>query len=316
MRDNAIPTADYGVFDDAGEAKAFLDRFEAPFVIKADGLAAGKGVVIAPTRAEAEDAIDAMLGGRFGAASKTVVIEEHMTGTEASFFALIDGRAAIPFGSAQDHKRAHDGDTGPNTGGMGAFSPSPLIGDAETADIMARIVQPTVDGLAQDGSPYRGVLYVGLMLTNEGPKVVEYNVRFGDPECQILMLRLMSDLVPLLDACAKGDLADADTVTWDPRPAVTVVMAAKGYPGSYEKDTPIAGVDAANALDDVTVFQAGTALGPDRSLRAIGGRVLNVSAIGATCDAAADLAYAGVAAIDWPGGFFRRDIARRANADA
>lgn len=311
MRANGVPTAEYGVFENAGDAKAFLDRFAAPYVIKADGLAAGKGVVVAATRAEAEETIDRFLGGRFGDASRTIVIEEFMAGAEASFFALLDGLDAVPLAAAQDHKRAYDGDEGPNTGGMGAFSPTPLVDDALAATVMETIVRPTAEGLARDGCPYRGVLYVGLMLTDEGPKVVEYNVRFGDPECQVLMARLESDVVPLLEAAAKGTLAETPPPEWDARAAVTVVMASKGYPGSYEKGTPITGIDAADTMDDVIVFHAGTAFGEGGALVANGGRVLDVTALGATTAEAADRAYAAVDAIDWPGGFCRRDIGRR-----
>ena len=315
MRANGVPTAAYGVFDDAAEAKAFLDRFEAPYVIKADGLAAGKGVVIAKTRAKAEATIDAMLDGKHGDASATIVIEEFMAGEEASFFALLDGETAIPLVGAQDHKRAYDGDDGPNTGGMGAYSPTPALTPAIVEDVMARVVRPTAEGLARDGAPYKGVLYVGLMMTDEGAKVVEYNVRFGDPECQVIMMRMKSDLVPYLLACAKGALADAPPIDWDPRPAVTVVMAAKGYPDAYEKGSVIAGLDAANAQPGVVVFHAGTAM-KDGAVTANGGRVLNVTAIGDTVEDAVARAYAGVDAIDWPEGFHRRDIAHRARGRA
>jgi phosphoribosylamine--glycine ligase len=311
MRRHAIPTAQYGVFEDAGEAKAFLDRFEAPYVIKADGLASGKGVVIAETRAEAEAAIDEMLGGRFGDASRSLVIEEFMTGEEASFFVLVDGETAVPLAAAQDHKRAHDGDLGPNTGGMGAYSPTPALDEAQAADVMARVVRPTVEGMAAEGSPYRGVLYVGLMMTPEGPKVVEYNVRFGDPECQILMMRMKSDALPYLEAAAKGGLAELPPIAWDPRPAITVVMAAEGYPGTPKTGTAIRGVERANGLPGVTVFVAG-AKREGGGLMADGGRVLNVTAIGDTLEDAVARAYAGVDAIDWPESFCRRDIAHRA----
>jgi phosphoribosylamine--glycine ligase len=311
MRRHSIPTAQYGVFEDAGEAKAFLDRFSAPYVIKADGLASGKGVAIPETRAEAEAEIDAMLGGRFGDASRTLVVEEFMTGEEASFFALVDGETAIPLAAAQDHKRAHDGDTGPNTGGMGAYSPTPALNEAQAAFVMERVVRPTVEGLAAEGAPYRGVLYVGLMMTPEGPKVVEYNVRFGDPECQILMMRMKSDVVPYLEAAATGGLAALGPIQWDDRPAVTVVMAAAGYPGTPETGATIRGIEAADALPGVKVFVAG-ARREGGALIADGGRVLNVTAIGDTLVQAAARAYAGVDAIDWPESFHRRDIAHRA----
>ncbi|MGD2133353.1 MAG: phosphoribosylamine--glycine ligase [Maricaulaceae bacterium] len=311
MRDNAIPTALYGVFTDAAEAKACLDRFTAPYVIKADGLAAGKGVVVAATRAEAEATIDEFLGGRFGAASARLVVEEFMSGQEASFFAFIDGETAVPLAAAQDHKRAFDGDEGPNTGGMGAYSPTPVFTDAEEAQVMETVVVPTAHGLARAGTPYRGVLYVGLMMTEQGPKVVEYNVRFGDPECQILMLRMKSDIVPHLQACADGTLGAQQPIEWDPRSAVTVVMAAEGYPGAVEKGRPITGVDTADALDDVSVFHAGAAM-KDDALVTSGGRVLNVCALGDTLQAAVDRAYEGVAKISWLGAHWRTDIAKRA----
>jgi phosphoribosylamine--glycine ligase len=311
MQRHNIPTAEYGAFSDARAAKAFLDRFQAPYVIKADGLAAGKGVVIAASRAEAEAEIDAMLGGRFGAASRRVVIEEHMTGEEASFFALTDGTTVLPLAAAQDHKRAYDGDQGPNTGGMGAYSPTPALSDAQATEVMTRIVRPTIAGMTAEGAPFQGVLFVGLMMTAEGPKVVEYNVRFGDPECQILMMRMKSDIVPYLHAAATGTLASRPPIEWDPRPAVTVVMAAKGYPGEVQKGSVIRGVERANALPGVTVFVAG-AEREGGQLVATGGRVLNVTAVGDTVAEATARAYAGVDAIDWPGGFCRRDIAQRA----
>jgi len=307
----AIPTAQFGAFSDPTQAKAFLDRFAPPYVIKADGLAAGKGVAIAQTRADAEAEIDDMLGGRFGDSSRTVVIEEFMAGEEASFFALLDGETAIPLAAAQDHKRAYDGDRGPNTGGMGAYSPTPALTDAQAGEVMARIVEPTAAGMAAEGAPYRGVLYVGLMMTDEGPKVVEYNVRFGDPECQILMRRMASDVVPYLLASATGGLAALPPVAWDPRPAVTVVMAARGYPGVVETGSIIRNVDKAQALDGVEVFIAGAAR-EDGKLIATGGRVLNVTAVGDTLEDAVARAYAGVDAIEWPDGFFRLDIAHRA----
>jgi phosphoribosylamine--glycine ligase len=311
MRRHEIPTARYGVFEDAAESKAFLDRFAAPYVIKADGLASGKGVAIPETRVEAEAEIDEMLGGRFGDASRSLVIEEFMTGEEASFFVLVDGETAVPLAAAQDHKRAHDGDRGPNTGGMGAYSPTPALGETQAADVMDRIVRPTVEGMAAEGAPYRGVLYVGLMMTPQGPKVVEYNVRFGDPECQILMMRMKSDLVPYLAAAASGGLAKLPPIDWDPRPAVTVVMAAKGYPGAVEPGSRIRGVAEADKLPGVKAFIAG-AKRDGADLIADGGRVLNVTAIGATLEEAVARAYAGVDAIDWPEGFCRRDIAHRA----
>ncbi len=313
MRENAIPTAEYGVFSDPHEAKVFLDRLDGPpYVIKADGLAAGKGVVIAETREAAEAEIDAMLSGRFGTASRTVVVEEFMSGVEASVFALTDGEAVRVMAAAQDHKRAFDHDAGPNTGGMGAYSPTPAIADADLAAVTDAVVAPTIAGMAKDGAPYRGVLYVGLMMTPAGPKVVEYNVRFGDPECQVLMARLQSDLVPYLLACAKGGLGDLPEMAFSPAPAVAVVLATRGYPEAYPKGSTIRGTDAAGAVDGVTVFHAGTARNAAGDLVAAGGRVLNVTAIGDTLEVAVARAYTAVDRIDWPEGFHRTDIAWRA----
>jgi len=308
-----IPTAAYGRFTEAAKAKAFLDRFTAPYVLKADGLAAGKGVVIAETRAEAEAEIDAMLGGKFGAASATLVIEEFMHGEEASFFALCDGETAVALAGAQDHKRVGDGDTGPNTGGMGAYSPAPILDAAMQAQVMDKIVHPTVRGMAAEGRPYRGVLFVGLMIENGKARVVEYNVRFGDPECQVIMARLKDDPVPQLLACATGGLAGCKRMERFSDPAVSVVMAAAGYPGEPKKGGVIRGLEAANKTPGVTVFHAGTAQrGED--IVANGGRVLNVTATGPTLQEAVKRAYQAVDLIDWPDGFCRRDIAWRALA--
>ena len=308
---HAIPTARYGVFDEAAAAKAFLDGFEAPFVIKADGLAAGKGVVIAPTRAEAEAAIDDALGGRFGAAGARVVIEEYLDGEIGSFFVLCDGQTVVPFGGVQDHKRAFDGEMGPNTGGMGTYSPAPVFTPHLEALVMDRLARPALAGIAAEGAPYRGVLFVELMATIEGPKLVEFNARFGDPECQVLMLRLESDIVPYLMACARGRLAEQPAPRWREEAAICVVMAADGYP-----DSPVTGSTIRGAEYDfgpaVTVFHAGTKRDPDGTLRAAGGRVLNVCARGATLLEARDRAYAAVDAINWPGGFHRTDIGWRA----
>jgi phosphoribosylamine--glycine ligase len=307
---HGLPTAGYGVFEDAQTAKDYLNQFDAPYVIKADGLAAGKGVVIAQDRAEADAAIDDMLGGRFGAAGARVVIEEYMTGEEASLFALTDGVTSILIGSAQDHKRAYDGDQGPNTGGMGTYSPTPVLTEALTLEAWASMIQPAVTGMADENMPYRGVLYAGLMLTPTGPRLVEFNARFGDPECQVLMLRLKSDLLPLLYACATGDLANAPVPEWHNDAAICVVLAAKGYPDSPEAGTVIAGAGA-DFGPDVKVFHAGTVL-EGSVLKAAGGRVLNVCARGATLAQARERAYAAVDKIDWPGGFHRRDIGWRA----
>ncbi|HET8727590.1 MAG TPA: phosphoribosylamine--glycine ligase [Alphaproteobacteria bacterium] len=306
-----IPTARYRRFTDAGEAKAHVRAEGAPIVVKADGLAAGKGVVVATSLADAEAAIDAALvEGAFGAAGAEVIVEECMTGPEVSFFALVDGETALPLAAAQDHKRAFDGDRGPNTGGMGAFSPSPLMDAALQARVMREIVEPTVRAMKAEGRPFRGVLYAGLMLTPDGPKLLEYNVRFGDPECQVLMMRLRSDILPALIASADGALRNVD-LRWRDDAAVVVVMAAKGYPGAYEKGTPIRGLDAA-AGEDVTVFHAGTAAAENGSIVANGGRVLGVTALGPDIAGARARAYDAVDRIDWPDGFCRRDIAARA----
>jgi len=309
-----IPTARYGKFTDASDAKAFLGELSPPYVLKADGLAAGKGVVIPETRAEAEAEIDDMMSGRFGDASKTLVIEEFLEGEEASVFALCDGQSAIPLMAAQDHKRAFDGDKGPNTGGMGAYSPTPVADHAMIRRTMNEIIMPTIRTMADEGTPYSGVLYAGLMIGPEGPKLIEYNARFGDPECQILMMRMMSDIVPYLKACADGELGQMPPLSWHGSAAVTVVMAAKGYPGSYQKGTAIAGVENAEKLDNVTIFHAGTRRDVDGRLLANGGRVLNVTARGDTYKAAIDRAYQAVDMIDWPDGFCRRDIGWRALA--
>ncbi len=306
-----MPTAAYGVFETTDAAAAFLDRQTAPFVIKADGLAAGKGVVIAETRADADAAVADMLGGRFGQAGARVVIEEFMPGEEASFFALCDGETAIPFGFAQDHKRAYDGDMGPNTGGMGTYSPAPVLTETLAKQAFDACVLPAVKGMAAEGNPYRGVLYAGLMLTPTGPRLVEFNARFGDPECQVLMLRLESDLVPYLLAAATGTLADQNAPVWKADAAICVVLAADGYPESPVSGAVIRGADSDFAGESV-VFHAGTVRDPDGTLRSAGGRVLNVCAMGPSLQDARDKAYAAVQAIDFPGGFYRSDIAWRA----
>ncbi len=304
-----IPTGAYGRFNNAPKAKAYARRMGAPIVVKADGLAAGKGVTVAMTLEEALDAIDACFEGAFGGAGAEVVVEEYLEGEEVSFFALCDGAAALPFGSAQDHKRVGDGDTGPNTGGMGAYAPAPAFTPGIEAQVMRDIVEPTLRGMAELGSPFRGVLFAGLMLTQDGPKLIEYNVRFGDPECQVLMTRLDGDLVPLLLAAAQGRLAEI-SAGWRDVAALTVVMAAEGYPAAPRTGTPIAGIDKAEAAG-AKVFHAGTALA-EGGLVAAGGRVLNVTATGATVSAAQAAAYRAVDLIDWPGGFCRRDIGWRA----
>ena len=307
-----VPTARHAVFsrDQADEARALIIEQGAPIVIKADGLAAGKGVTVAATIDDALEALDAAFGGAFGEAGAELVIEECLVGEEASFFALVDGENILGFGTAQDHKAVGEGDRGPNTGGMGAYSPAPCMTDAVIDRTMNEIVRPTIQGMAAEGSPYRGVLYAGLMLTEEGPKLIEYNVRFGDPECQVLLPRLMSDFLPIILAGADGAL-DQEDVRWRPVHAMTVVMAAKGYPGSYEKGSEIKGLAPASDIEGVTVFHAGTKVDGERVL-ASGGRVLNVTAEGETLIEARDRAYAAIDRIDWPDGFCRRDIGWRA----
>ena len=307
-----VPTARYGIFTDAVEAKAFLDEFTPPYVLKADGLAAGKGVVIPETREAAEAEIDEFLSGKFGDASKTLVIEEFMRGEEVSIFALCDGETVKFCGAAQDHKRVGEGDTGLNTGGMGAYSPAPVATPEVIEQAMKTIIEPVAKGLASEDAPFKGVLFAGLMITEEGPKTVEFNIRFGDPECQVLMMRLADDLLPYLMACATGTLGEIPEIRWTDAPAITVVMAAKGYPGAYEKGSIIGGVEAANAMDGVVVFEAGTARNEAGERTANGGRVLNVTASGESLHYAADRAYAAIDAIDWPQGFCRRDIGWRA----
>jgi phosphoribosylamine---glycine ligase len=304
-----IPTAGYVRTLSLAEAVAALDRFRAPFVLKADGLAAGKGVVIAESRAEAEEALAEMFGGAFGEAGAEVVIEEFMEGEEVSFFALTDGAMIVPFGSAQDHKRVGDGDTGPNTGGMGAYSPARVLTPELRGEVMNRIIAPTVKTLAEEGTPYSGVLYVGLMLTSEGPKLVEYNCRFGDPECQVLMMRLESDLGEYLLACADCSLGALRPPKFSQDTALTVVMAANGYPGTADKGGPIGAIESAEATGS-KVFHAGTAL-DDGKLVASGGRVLSVTARAASVAEAQRAAYRAVDTIDFPSGFCRRDIGWR-----
>jgi phosphoribosylamine---glycine ligase len=309
-REFGIPTAGFARFTDAERAKAYVRERGAPIVVKADGLAAGKGVVVAATIDEAEAAVDAMLGGALGAAGAELVIEECLVGEEASFFALCDGITAIPLGTAQDHKRAFDGDQGPNTGGMGAYSPAPVLTPELETRVMRDIVQPTVAGMKARGTPYAGVLYAGLMITADGPKLIEYNVRFGDPECQVLMPRMKTDLVAAMLAACDGVLKTFDVRWWDDS-TLTVVMAAKGYPGAFERGSEIRGVAEAEALDDVLVFHAGTKADGAR-LVANGGRVLDVTAMGKTVAEAQARAYEAVARIDWSQGFCRRDIGWRA----
>lgn len=307
-----IPTAAYGRFDKAADAKAYVEKQGAPIVIKADGLAAGKGVILAQTVEEALAAIDDMFDGAFGEAGAEVVVEEFLTGEEASFFVLCDGENTLPLATAQDHKAVGEGDTGPNTGGMGAYSPAPVMTDAMCARVMEEIIKPTVKAMADMGHPFKGVFFAGLMITAEGPKLIEYNVRFGDPECQVLMSRMTSDFVPLLVASAKGELDGCD-IEWRDDVALTVVMATKGYPGSYAKGDEISGIKAAERKTGATIFHAGTKLN-DGILVANGGRVLNVTAMGSTVTEAQKTAYEAVDTVNWPGGFCRRDIGWRAVA--
>ncbi|HKT85937.1 MAG TPA: phosphoribosylamine--glycine ligase [Novosphingobium sp.] len=304
-----IPTGGYVRVSSEAEGMAALVKFGAPVVIKADGLAAGKGVTVAMTMAEAEEAVREIFGGRFGEAGAEAVIEEFLEGEEASFFALTDGSNIVPFASAQDHKRVGDRDTGPNTGGMGAYSPARVLTPALEAEAMTRIIAPTVRTLANEGMPYSGVLFLGLMLTDQGPKLIEYNCRFGDPECQVIMLRLESDLVEILHACAENRLGSIEPPRFSDDTALTVVMAAKGYPGTPEKGGSIEGIAEAEK-DGAKVFHAGTAT-KDGALVANGGRVLNVAALGRSVTKAQARAYAAVDAIDFPTGFCRRDIGWR-----
>ena len=309
-REAGIPTAASAAFSDRDQALAWVAAQPLPLVVKADGLAAGKGVVIALTHEEAEDAVTSMFEGAFGGAGASIVVEEFLEGEEASFFALSDGKHVIPFGTAQDHKRAFDGDTGPNTGGMGAYSPAPIMTDAMIERAMREIVEPTVAALARRGIAYRGILYAGLMLTADGPKLIEYNCRFGDPECQVLMLRLRDDLLTILSAAVDGVL-DQMSVRWSDDAALAVVMAARGYPGDYLKGSVIKGLEKAAEVPGATIFHAGTALDAGR-LVANGGRVLNVCGRGADIAAARAAAYDAVDLVDWPEGFCRRDIGWRA----
>ncbi|WP_298162979.1 phosphoribosylamine--glycine ligase [Brevundimonas sp.] len=306
-----IPTAHYGVYDRVKDAREALKVFKPPYVIKADGLAAGKGVAISPDRHDAEAEIERMLGGRFGSAGSRVVIEEFMEGEEGSLFALCDGKRAVLFGGAQDHKRAFDGDLGPNTGGMGAYSPAPVFDEALVTAANRLIVQPTLKAMAAEGAPYKGVLYAGLMSTDEGPKVVEFNARFGDPECQVLMMRMAGDIVPYLLACARGDVSRLPDPEFKPQTVICVVMAAKGYPDSPLEGSIIRGADQ-DFGPHVQVFHAGTRRREDGTLVAAGGRVLSVCAEGDDIAEARERAYAAVRKIDWPGGFNRTDIGWRA----
>jgi phosphoribosylamine---glycine ligase len=311
-RANNIPTAAYEHFTDAEKAKAYIRKQGAPIVVKADGLAAGKGVVVAMNEAEALAAVDMMFGGAFGASGAEVVVEEFMEGEEASYFALCDGEHALELATAQDHKRAFDGDKGPNTGGMGAYSPAPVMTDAMCARVMDEMIKPTLRALKEMGCPYKGVIFAGIMVTRDGPKLVEYNARFGDPETQVLMLRMMSDIVPALIACADGQLKNLD-LRWFDDAALTVIMATKGYPGAYGKGSVIGGLDEAAKVEGVEIFHAGTAA-KDGRIVANGGRVLNVCALGKNVTEAQARAYQAIDRINWPEGFCRRDIGWQAVA--
>jgi phosphoribosylamine--glycine ligase len=318
-----IPTAEYQVYRNAESATRFImDRFpiesqDVPVVVKADGLAAGKGAIVCHTRADALDAIDRIATKReFGDAGNQVVIEERLDGQEASVLAITDGRTIVTLPPAQDHKPAHDGDEGPNTGGMGAYCPTPLIDEKTLSWVEEHVLVPTVHSMKRSRQPFRGILYAGLMLTSQGPKVLEYNVRFGDPECQPILMRLNSDLLDILDATVDGRLDEIDPLAWDDRPSVCVVMASEGYPGDYEKGKPIRGLDDANALEDVKVFHAGTSLNDAGQVVTNGGRVLGVTAIGSTTSAAKLQAYKAVKCIRWEGAWCRKDISDKALGQA
>jgi phosphoribosylamine--glycine ligase len=305
---HGLPTAAYAVFESPAPAKAALARFKPPYVIKADGLASGKGVTVAETLEEAEAAID----DRLGATGARVIIEEYLEGEIASLFALSDGKASLLFGGAQDHKRAFDGDKGPNTGGMGTYSPAPVLSAVVVDLARTRLIEPAFAGIAAEGAPYRGIIFCEMMVTADGPKLVEFNARFGDPECQVLMLRLVSDLVPYLRAAAIGDLASMPPPLWRDEAAICVVLAPKGYPGAaLEPDSPIIGADGPFG-EGVVLFHAGSRRREDGALVTTGGRTLNVCATGPTLKVARDRAYAAIKTIDWPGGFFRTDIGWRA----
>ncbi|MBT1075021.1 phosphoribosylamine--glycine ligase [Geobacter grbiciae] len=311
MKKYGVPTAAYDVFTEVDPAVAFIDKVGVPIVIKADGLAAGKGVIIAQSRDEAVATVNDMLSGNaFGSAGSRVVIEEFLVGEEASFLAFTDGKTIIPLASAQDHKAVFDGDQGPNTGGMGAYSPAPVVTQAIHDFAMAEVMRRTVDGMAAEGRPYRGVLYAGLMINGSDVKVLEFNARFGDPECQPLLMRMKSDIVPVLLGVARGDLSGV-AIEWHDKAAVCVVMAAGGYPADYRKGDEIRGLDEAAAIDDLYVFHAGTAAGDGKIVTA-GGRVLGVTGLGATVRDAIDRAYQGVGKICWEGVHFRKDIGAKA----
>ncbi len=308
-----IPTAAYGTFNNIADVDDFLKDKSGGMVVKADGVAAGKGVIICETIEEARKAADDMLSGQaFGDSGKNVIIEEFLEGEEISYFAITDGKTIVPLASAQDHKKAYDGNKGPNTGGMGAYSPDRLMNDALEKEILEKIINPTVEGLREENIEYSGVLYAGLMITKDGPKLLEYNARFGDPECQVLMLRLESDCLELFWACATGKLNEVkDNVKWSPDPAICVVMASKGYPGPYKKGTVIKGLQKTFNVEDITIFHAATKNGPDGDLISNGGRVLCIAATGVDLKEAQGKAYRAIRMIDWPEGFYRNDIGWR-----
>jgi phosphoribosylamine---glycine ligase len=314
LRSADVPSPEYQVFHSADEAARYLrDREDVPVVVKADGLAAGKGVVVCSSRDEAVRAVEQIGGDKvFGAAGDRLVIEERLDGQEASVLAITDGQTIVTLQPAQDHKPAYDGDVGPNTGGMGAYCPAPLVGDEMLAWIEEHVLVPTVHAMRRTRRLFRGVLYAGLMITRQGPKVLEFNARFGDPECQPLLMRLKSDLVDVLEAAAQGRLDSIAPLEWDPRPAVCVVMASKGYPGPYEKGLPIRGLSAAETLPDVKVFHAGTATDADGKVVTAGGRVLNVTALGSSISTAKLNAYRAVKVIRWQGAWCRKDISDKA----
>ncbi|KAB2740786.1 phosphoribosylamine--glycine ligase [Brucella anthropi] len=305
-----IPTGAYGRFNNAPKAKAYIRQQGAPIVVKADGLAAGKGVIVAMTLDEALGAVDACFEGAFGSAGAEVVVEEFLDGEEASFFCICDGKTALPLGSAQDHKRVGDGDTGPNTGGMGAYAPAPVMTPEIVERTMRELIEPTMRGMAEIGAPFSGILFLGLMIGKDGPKLIEYNTRFGDPECQVLMMRLNSDLLALINAAVDGKL-DEVSLDWKNQPALTVVMAAEGYPSNVKKGSVVRDLDKLEGIDGVKLFHAGTAE-KDGSIVASGGRVLNITAIADTVAEAQARAYEAVKLIDWPEGFYRSDIGWRA----
>lgn len=304
------PTAAFERFDDIDRAKAYLRTRRAPFVVKADGLAAGKGVIIAATLDEADSAIESLLGGALGDAGREIIIEDYLEGEEASFFVITDGATALPMIAVQDHKRAFDGDKGPNTGGMGAYAPAPVFTDDVCEKTMQRIIEPVIAEMARRGRPFKGVLFAGLMIGEDSPRLIEFNARFGDPECQVMMRLLNSDILPVLFAAATGALKDHD-LEWSQESCALVVMASKGYPGAYARGSEIKGLEKAERCEGVVVFHAGTKQ-RGGALVANGGRVLNVTACGPSIRDAVERVYEGVEKIDWPEGFYRRDIAWRA----